>query len=331
MPLIYKDFIQDIKVDNGTTWEEINPIVEKNVIAFDYDTLRYKLGNGINRYKDLPFCTKYFSDYTNIYPTLDGVTKESFKTIYNNGGYIKRGNIVNLGFEIKVKIDITKMNPTDDINIILLGAPKNYDDSILYSDIRIYGVRPLDESYASFIKGSNSIKIMVRYKTEEEIGEQVDFLVPLEAEDIIDEYLIIQGSICYISSDSPTGEFKLFAINPFTEDRFHNFINYSSNDSISSFQFNMQLYKNPLSIKSPTDNFIEMGIISDIKTPPVGLISGNINCIGINAHNVKLKYIGEEDGIKKFRFVSVIGENTFNIKYSNIPSKKVRFSGIFTY
>ena len=331
MPLVYKDFIQDIKVDNGTTWEELNPIIDKNIIAFDYNSLRYKLGDGIHRYKELSFCTKYFSDYTNIHPVLDGVTKESFTTSYNGGGFIQRGNLVNLGFEVKVKLDLNKINPTDDIDITLTGAPYNYDDNILYSDIRIYGVRPLDEAYASFIKGSNTIKLMVRYKTEETIGEQIDFLVPLEAEDIIDNYLIIQGSICYISSESSSGEFKLLSVDPYNEDIFHSFINYTSNENINAFQFNMQLYKNPLSIQEPTDDIIEIGITSNIEIPSKGLISGNINCIGINAHDVKLKYIGEEDEIKKFRFVSVIGENVYNIKYSDIPSKKVRFSGIFTY
>ena len=73
MPLVYKDFTQNVRMDSGFEWEDKNPIVNKNEIAFNYDTLQYKLGDGIHTYKQLPFCTKYFSDYTNIFPLLDNV------------------------------------------------------------------------------------------------------------------------------------------------------------------------------------------------------------------------------------------------------------------
>ena len=83
MPLVYKDFTQNVRMDSGFEWEDKNPIVNKNEIAFNYDTLQYKLGDGIHTYKQLPFCTKYFSDYTNIFPLLEGVPKEEFEEVQN--------------------------------------------------------------------------------------------------------------------------------------------------------------------------------------------------------------------------------------------------------
>lgn len=331
MPLVYKDFTQNVRMDSGFEWEDKNPIVNKNEIAFNYDTLQYKLGDGIHTYKQLPFCTKYFSDYTNIFPLLEGVPKESFELVTNTGGFIERGNFVNLGFTLKVKVDLTKMNPTDDINITLSGAPYLYHE-MLFNDIRVYGVRPLHEAYAQPMKDSNTIKIMVKFSSEEEYGEQVDQILPLEAKEIIDDYLIIQGSLAYINTKSSYSNFGISPINPYKENKFNNLFLYEENENIKAFQFNAKAYKNKEDETEPLNTPIRIYIEEDIiSEPEVGYISGNIACVGINAHDLRLQYIGKQNSKYIFILVSVIGENPYVVNYSDIVSSSLVLSGTYTY
>lgn len=330
MPLIYKDFIQNVRLDSGSTWESRNPVVNKNEVAFNYDTLQYKIGDGEKTYKQLPFCTKYYSDYTEVFPILEGVPTESFKSTVNSGGFIRRGNLINLGFTIKVKLDMAELNPTDDINITLQGAPKIYQEMV-FNDIMIYGVRPIDKVCAQPIQGSNTIKIMAKYSREDTIGYQTDYILPLEAKEIIDDYLMIQGSFAYISSETSSDNIGIVSVDPYKENKFNNLFLYTENENVRAFQLYAKLYRDETNEESPVDSPIRIYTTEEIAEPEEGFISGNIVCKGINAHDIKLMYIGKEDDKYLFELVSVIGENVYQIYYSSIASYSMTISGTYVY
>ena len=81
-------------------------------------------------------------------------------------------------------------------------------------------------------------------------------------------------------------------------------------------------------VNTPIRIYIEEDIISE---PKVGYISGNIACVGINAHDLRLQYIGKQNSKYIFILVSVIGENPYVVNYSDIASSSLVLSGTYTY
>lgn len=80
----YKDLIILPRCDTEQNWNAVNPVLKENefiIVGIDDTCRKYKLGDGVHRYTELPFHTlKYCLKFGYLYAVMRGREHIKFKT-----------------------------------------------------------------------------------------------------------------------------------------------------------------------------------------------------------------------------------------------------------
>lgn len=205
MAVITKGTLQDYRSDTGEQWRHNNPILPLGTLGHVVGTAEYKRGNGITAWNDLDFVTHEDSRFTPLTPTLYGFNGVTY--IENYGQYLQRGDIINLHFKLKVKIDMDQ-NFGDELNtfVVDLGydIPKfnnNMLKDVLLGDCKVFGFGDdlNQDVMCQFYIDPYSTFLSIKTKC---FTAHQEFVRTLRLGDMQEDILTISGALTYISFDS---------------------------------------------------------------------------------------------------------------------------------
>lgn len=200
MSVINENNIPYFKIDTFENWCDVNPLVGLGVIAFEKGTSKFKVGDGIHKYKELEYQMLHSSiGYVNFTPEFHN-TIHQVMYLSQTGGYIRNGEIIQVYFSIKGRI-IPDRNPHGTIIAINLNDLPCFDEvNMLSIDIGKFDVLGFDairDVSARLVYQTNTLRFKALC-TDNESGEEFKDLTVDDIADINGE-IVITGYFSYIN------------------------------------------------------------------------------------------------------------------------------------